>query len=184
MKYIYCIFFVFFKAMTPKPKQQNITNKSKERSPSIEKPKVEEKVKITKVFEFAGEEVKVEKEVSIDSAEARISLSSAENSEKTGNSGSPAGRGSGRGRGFKRAGLGGISSVLGQLGKKAKISTLEKSKLDWDNYKKQENLEEEISTHNKGKDGYLERQDFLQRADLRQFEIEKQLRNANRRSTR
>lgn len=170
--------------MTPKPKQQNVTNKSKERSPSIEKPKVEEKVKITKVFKFAGEEVKVEKEVSIDSAEARISLSSAENSEKTGNSGSPAGRGSGRGRGFKRAGLGGISSVLGQLGKKAKISTLEKSKLDWDNYKKQENLEEEISTHNKGKDGYLERQDFLQRADLRQFEIEKQLRNANRRSTR
>uniref|UniRef100_V9IH49 Craniofacial development protein 1 n=1 Tax=Apis cerana TaxID=7461 RepID=V9IH49_APICE len=32
-------------AMTPKPKQQNVTNKSKERSPSIEKPKVEEKSK-------------------------------------------------------------------------------------------------------------------------------------------
>lgn len=141
-------------------------------------------MKITKVFEFAGEEVKVEQEVSADSAEARLSLSSAENSEKTGNSASPAGRGSGRGKGFKRAGLGGISSVLGQLGKKAKISTLEKSKLDWDSYKKEENLEEEISTHNKGKDGYLERQDFLQRADLRQFEIEKQLRNANRRSAR
>ncbi|XP_012246324.1 craniofacial development protein 1 [Bombus impatiens] len=171
-------------ATVPKSKPQSATNKPKEKSPPIEKPKVEEKVKITKVFEFAGEEVKVEKEVSIDSAEARLSLSSAENSEKTGNPGPPAGRGSGRGKGFKRAGLGGISSVLGQLGKKAKISTLEKSKLDWDNYKKQENLEEEISTHNKGKDGYLERQDFLQRADLRQFEIEKQLRNANRRSTR
>ncbi|XP_033307983.1 craniofacial development protein 1 [Bombus bifarius] len=171
-------------ATVPKSKPQSATNKPKEKSPPIEKPKVEEKVKITKVFEFAGEEVKVEKEVSIDSAEARLSLSSAENSEKTGNPGPPAGRGSGRGKGFKRAGLGGISSVLGQLGKKTKISTLEKSKLDWDNYKKQENLEEEISTHNKGKDGYLERQDFLQRADLRQFEIEKQLRNANRRSTR
>lgn len=171
-------------ATVPKSKPQSASNKSKEKSPPIEKPKVEEKVKITKVFEFAGEEVKVEKEVSIDSAEARLSLSSAENSEKTGNPGPPAGRGSGRGKGFKRAGLGGISSVLGQLGKKTKISTLEKSKLDWDNYKKQENLEEEISTHNKGKDGYLERQDFLQRADLRQFEIEKQLRNANRRSTR
>ncbi|XP_017757098.1 PREDICTED: craniofacial development protein 1 [Eufriesea mexicana] len=171
-------------ATAPKPKPQNMTNKSKEKSPPIEKPKVEEKMKITKVFEFAGEEVKIEKEVSVDSAEARLSLSSAENSEKTGNSGPPAGKGSGRGRGFKRAGLGGISSVLGQLGKKAKISTLEKSKLDWDNYKKEENLEEEITTHNKGKDGYLERQDFLERADLRQFEIEKQLRNANRRSTR
>ncbi|XP_076658599.1 yeti [Halictus rubicundus] len=168
----------------PKPKSQNSTHKVKEKSPPLEKPKVEEKVKITKVFEFAGEEVKVEKEVSIDSAEARLSLSSAENSDKTGNSTTPAGKGSGRGKGFKRAGLGGISSVLGQIGKKAKISTLEKSKLDWDNYKKEENLEEEISTHNKGKGGYLERQDFLQRADLRQFEIEKQLRNANRRGAR
>ncbi|XP_076280069.1 yeti [Lasioglossum baleicum] len=168
----------------PKAKPQNSTNKTKEKSPPLEKPKVEEKVKITKVFEFAGEEVKVEKEVSIDSAEARLSLSSAENSDKTGNSATPAGKGSGREKGFKRAGLGGISSVLGQIGKKAKISTLEKSKLDWDNYKKEENLEEEISTHNKGKGGYLERQDFLQRADLRQFEIEKQLRNANRRGTR
>lgn len=171
-------------APAPQSKSQNSTSKSKEKSPPLERPKVEEKVKITKVFEFAGEEVKVEKEVPIDSAEARLSLTSAENSEKTGNSASPAGRGSGRGRGAKRTGLGGISSVLGQLGKKAKISTLEKSKLDWDNYKREENIEEEISTHNKGKDGYLERQDFLQRADLRQFEIEKQLRNTSRRSTR
>lgn len=172
-------------AIESKPKPQNTVSKTKEKSPlPIEKPKVEEKVKITKVFEFAGEEVKVEKEVSLDSTEARLSLSSADNSVKTGDSTASAGKGSGRGRGFKRAGLGGISSVLGHLGKKAKISTLEKSKLDWDNYKKQENIEEEISTHNKGKGGYLERQDFLQRADLRQFEIEKQLRSANRRSTR
>lgn len=171
-------------AVVPKPKSQNPTNGPKEKSPVIIKPKVEEKVKITKVFEFAGEEVKVETEVPVDSAEARLSLNSAENSVKTDASTSPAGRGRGRGRGIKRGGLGGISSVLGQIGKKAKISTLEKSKLDWDNYKKQENIEEEITTHNRGKDGYLERQDFLQRADLRQFEIEKQLRNTSRRSTR
>lgn len=173
-------------AVAPKPKTQSSTNGPKEKSSTLIKPKVEEKVKITKIFEFAGEEVKVEKEVSVDSAEARLSLTSAENSMKTDASTSPAGRGRGRGggRGIKRGGLGGISSVLGQIGKKAKISTLEKSKLDWDNYKKQENLEEEIITHNRGKDGYLERQDFLQRADLRQFEIEKQLRNSGRRSTR
>lgn len=127
--------------------------------------------------------MKVEKEVPVDSAEARLSLSVAENSTKPSESASAAGKGRGKG-GIRRAGLGGISSVLGQIGKKAKISTLEKSKLDWDNFKKQENIEEEINTHNKGKDGYLERQDFLQRADLRQFEIEKQLRNSSRRSTR
>ncbi|XP_014485377.1 PREDICTED: craniofacial development protein 1 [Dinoponera quadriceps] len=175
-------------AVVSKPKPQNTIHRSKERSPPIEKPKVQEKVKITKIFEFAGEEVKVEKEVAVDSAEARLSLSVAENSTKPSESDSPAdpkGPGRGRGRGnAKRVGLGGISSVLGQIGKKAKISTLEKSKLDWDNYKKQENIEEELNTHNKGKDGYLERQDFLQRADLRQFEIEKQLRNSSRRAAR
>lgn len=166
-----------------KPKPQNPSNRSNDRSPPVQKPKVQEKVKITKVFEFAGEEVKIEKEVAIDSAEARLSLSAAENSAKPSESTSPTSKARGRG-GVRRVGLGGISSVLGQIGKKAKISTLEKSKLDWDNFKKQENIEEEISTHNKGKDGYLERQDFLQRADLRQFEIEKQLRNSSRRSTR
>ncbi|KAI4479135.1 hypothetical protein M0804_011274 [Polistes exclamans] len=170
-------------AVASKPKPPIPTNGPKEKSSSLIKPKAEEKVKITKIFEFAGEEVKIEKEVSVDSAEARLSLPSAEYSTKTDACTSPAGRGRGRGV-IKRGGLGGISSVLGQIGKKAKISTLEKSKLDWDNYKKQENIEEEIVNHNRGKDGYLERQDFLQRADLRQFEIEKKLRNTSRRSTR
>ncbi|RLU16504.1 hypothetical protein DMN91_010572, partial [Ooceraea biroi] len=169
-----------------KEKPQNSINKSNERSPPTQKPKVQEKVKITKVFEFAGEEVKIEKEVAVDSAEARLSLSAAENSAKPSPesaSPTPVPRGRGRG-GARRVGLSGISSVLGQIGKKSKISTLEKSKLDWDNFKKQENIEEEINSHNRGKDGYLERQDFLQRADLRQFEIEKQLRNTSRRTTR
>ena len=143
---------------------------------------MEEKIKITKIFEFAGEEVKIEKEVAADSAEARLTLPDVQKSTHESESTTEATRGpSSRGRGAKRiAGLGGISSVLGQLGKKAKISTLEKSKLDWDNFKKEEKIDEEINTHNKGKDGYLERQDFLQRADVRQFEIEKQLRQTRR----
>lgn len=128
----------------------------------------ENKVTITKVFEFAGEEVKVTKEVSADSAEARLVQ--------------PVTGGPSRGGGTPR-GRGGLAAVLSQIGKKSKISTLEKSKLDWESYKHQEGLQEEIQTHNRGKDGYLEKQDFLQRTDLRQFEIEKQLR-ANRRSNR
>lgn len=123
-------------------------------------------MKIKQVFEFAGEEVTVEKEVSVAAGSTKRSPLTSENTS------------SARGR------IAGISSVLGQLGKKPKISTLEKSKLDWENFKKQQQLQEEISTHNKGKDGYLEKQDFLQRADLRQFEIEKQMRNNNRRSNR
>lgn len=74
----------------------------------------------------------------------------------------------------------GLSSVLGQIGKKAKLSTLEKTKLDWNSFKKSEGIDEQLTTHNKGKEGYLERQDFFQRTDLRQFEIEKQLRQTKR----
>ncbi|XP_044755240.1 craniofacial development protein 1 [Coccinella septempunctata] len=124
-----------------------------------------DKVKITEIFEFAGEEVKVEKEVPKDSAEARLlGTSSCSNNTKV----------------KKGGNLSGIGSVLSQIGKKKKISTLEKTKLDWDRFKKDENLEEELNNHNKGKDGYLERQDFLQRADLRRFEIEKEIRTVER----
>ncbi|KAK0167977.1 hypothetical protein PV327_001823 [Microctonus hyperodae] len=163
-----------------KPKSQKIPSKSQENLP-VARPKVVEKVKITKVFEFAGEEVKVEKEVFKDSAEGRLTLSSTDSEKSSNDTNNTAQKRAPRGR---VGGLGGISSVLGQIGKKTKISTLEKSKLDWDSFKKQENLDEEINTHNKGKDGYLERQDFLQRADLRQFEIEKELRTTVRRSNR
>lgn len=138
--------------------------------PATEKEnKVENKVTVTKIFDFAGEKVEVTKEVAADSPEARLS--------QPGIGGPSRGGATPRGRG------GGLSAVLSQIGKKSKISTLEKSKLDWERFKTDQGLQEEIQTHNRGKDGYLERQDFLQRTDLRQFEIEKQLR-ANRRSNR
>jgi hypothetical protein len=74
-----------------------------------------------------------------------------------------------------------ISNMLSNLKKKSKLTTLEKSKLDWNKFKEEHNLEEEISCFNRGKSGYLERQDFLQRTDLKQFEIEKELRNVGKR---
>ncbi|KAH8394043.1 craniofacial development protein 1 [Drosophila serrata] len=73
-----------------------------------------------------------------------------------------------------------VSAVLSQFTKKKKMSVLEKSKVDWKDFKTDEGINEELRTHNKGKDGYLERQDFLQRTDLRQFEIEKKLRQSSR----
>lgn len=75
---------------------------------------------------------------------------------------------------------GGLGSVLSQIGKKQKLSTLEKSKLDWNRFKKDENIEDELKSHNMGKNGYLDRQDFLQRTDLRQFEMEKDARAIRR----
>ncbi|XP_050292696.1 craniofacial development protein 1 [Anthonomus grandis grandis] len=153
-----------FKAKSSRPSESQTSKPKVENKPIVSSVsnKPTNKVKVTQVFEFAGEEVKVEKEVDSNSAEARLLSKDTK----------PIAR--------KSGGLGGIGNVLSQLGKKQKISTLEKTKLDWDRFKKEENLEEELQTHNKGKDGYLERQDFLERADLRRFEIEKEIRNVER----
>lgn len=125
---------------TTKDPNSNSANNKKDHEPLI-KPTFQkslEKVKIKQIFEFAGEEVEVEKEVPVNSAEARLLNHSDDHKSNK----------------VKRtAGLSGISNVLSQLTKKPKISTLEKTKLDWDNFKKEEKLEEELSTHNRGKDG-------------------------------
>lgn len=73
---------------------------------------------------------------------------------------------------------GGLSGLAGQLGssKKTKLSTLEKSKLDWDRFKNDEGIAEDLKSFNQGKQGFLERQAFLERADVKQFEIERTLR--------
>ncbi|KAF6203360.1 hypothetical protein GE061_003778 [Apolygus lucorum] len=139
----------------PKPEE-----KEKPKAPTP--PQLPAKVKITELFEFAGEKVEVEREVVASSVSSPIP---------------------GSGHAVKKASSG-ISGILGQLGKKGKLSTLEKSKLDWDKFKKQEGIDEEIGSFNKGKNGFLEKQDFLQRADLRQFEIEKEMRNKRRSSNR
>lgn len=129
----------------------------------------ETKTVVTEVFEFAGEKVSVEKEVSSNPV---VTENGSKRSSVAGMAGrGHVGRGAGRGGGSSA-----LTSFLGQLGKKGKLSTLEKSKLDWDQFKKKEGIDEDIQIHNKGKDGYLERQDFLQRTDLRRFEIEKSFR--------
>ena len=48
----------------------------------------------------------------------------------------------------------GMSGILGQIGgKKQKMSTLEKSKMDWDTFKSEEGITEELAIHNRGKEG-------------------------------
>lgn len=58
------------------------------------------------------------------------------------------------------------------------ISTIEKTSLDWDTYKKKEGIEDELKQH--VKDGYLEKQDFLTRVDHRKFALEKTERDKKR----
>ncbi|XP_027858487.1 craniofacial development protein 1 isoform X1 [Xiphophorus couchianus] len=152
----------------------------KETSLSTEaKPSGPAKVTITKVFDFAGEEVRVDKEVSADSREAKSYLKSQsahqEQDEETSSSHTQS---SLPGPSAKRpAGMSGILNRIG--GKKQKMSTLEKSKMDWDAFKSEEGITEELAIHNRGREGFVERKNFLERVDHRQFELEKAVRLSN-----
>ncbi|XP_065808377.1 craniofacial development protein 1 isoform X1 [Labrus bergylta] len=151
-------------------------------TPSRTETKEPAKVTITKVFDFAGEEVRVNKEVSADSKEAKIYLKSQsskqeENIEEEKQSSSPS-RSPPPGPSVKRPA--GMSSLLSRFGgKKQKMSTLEKSKMDWDAFKSEEGITEELAIHNRGREGYVERKNFLERVDHRQFELEKAVRLNN-----
>ena len=94
----------------------------------------------------------------------------------------------------------GLDKVLGALVEPKKVSTIEKSSLDWDKFKEKEGIEEELTQYTK--DGYdfysclvegntdesacawvyryIEKQQFLQRLDLKRFEIEKAERDKQR----
>ncbi|XP_072551092.1 craniofacial development protein 1 isoform X2 [Salminus brasiliensis] len=146
-----------------------------------QKPKEPSRVTITKVFDFAGEEVLVTKEVDADSREAKTFLKMEEKvEEKQEQLTSPSQSSSSLTPGTSAKRPAGMGSILNRIGsKKQKMSTLEKSKLDWDRFKTEEGITDELAIHNRGKEGYVERKNFLERVDQRQFELEKNVRLSN-----
>lgn len=106
----------------------------KEQKSSAPKPQQEEEV--SNVFDFAGEEVVVPKSSTNTSSESPTAAAVASTA------------------GIKRTGTtGGLSSVLNQISKKNKLSILQKTKIDWDGFKTNEGINEDIATHNRGRDG-------------------------------
>ncbi|XP_044126255.1 craniofacial development protein 1 isoform X2 [Bufo gargarizans] len=155
-------------------KKKDVTQSSKEDS---ERENNSKKLTITKVFDFAGEEVRVTKEVDCSSREAKEFIKQQEKGQ-LGQSPPPSRTVTAASSGVKRPA--GIGSILGTLGsKKQKMSTLEKSKLDWESFKDQEGIVDELARHNRGKDGYIDRKAFLERVDYRQFELEREIRLKN-----
>ncbi|XP_061769107.1 craniofacial development protein 1 [Nerophis ophidion] len=138
------------------------------------------KVTITKIFDFAGEEIRLNEEVLADSKEAKMHLKRQVTEEERTDEDIPASPTQSGGPGPSTKRPAGISSVLNRFGgKKQKLSTLEKSKMDWDAFKSEEGITEELAIHNRGRDGYVERKNFLERVDHRQFEMEKAVRLKN-----
>jgi hypothetical protein len=123
------------KTSVPTTKSGNIPNEVKSIL-SVQAPNAP-----SNIFEFAGEEISVAQE------QPNILQTSSQNSTSNPPSADKA-------TGIKRPSSGGLSSVLNQISKKNKLSVLQKTKLDWDGFKSTEGINEELQTHNRGKDGY------------------------------
>ncbi|ULU12433.1 hypothetical protein L3Y34_015607 [Caenorhabditis briggsae] len=82
--------------------------------------------------------------------------------------------------GKKRVGL---LDAAKALSKRSKMSVLERSDQDWKAFTAQNNLKEDLESHNRGKGGYLNKMEFLDRADNRQFEKERAFRASARKDT-
>lgn len=116
-------------------------------------------ITITEKYDFAGETITLTKEVSVDAIKP----------------------GKGRG-GAPNVPASGLGNILADMKGKKKMSALQKSALDWQGVReKDEEVKAELDKNKK--DGYLEKQAFLSRADWRQFENERDERSKGRRTS-
>ncbi|XP_021762149.1 craniofacial development protein 1-like isoform X2 [Chenopodium quinoa] len=113
------------------------------------------KVEVTEFLDFAGEEIEVKKMVDPSSKEAaeRAKVEAGPSSA--------------------------VDSVLEQIKKKPKLSLLDKTKKDWGEFKgENKDYEEELDAYKKSSNQYLDKVSFLNRADYREFERERDVRLA------
>ncbi|CAL8467354.1 g6891 [Coccomyxa elongata] len=109
------------------------------------------KVEVTETRRFAGKDIEMTKTVSVAVAEA----------EK------------------QKRSKAGIDAVLASLQAAKKVNILDKSRSDWSTFKTSNTkVEEELEVYKKSSDKYLDKVDFLKRAELRQYEKERDARLA------
>ncbi|CAH8580579.1 unnamed protein product [Schistosoma mattheei] len=144
---------------------KNVLLKGTRKNPSAEK------VNVVKKYQFAGEEVEVIEAVSNSNRTKGLGVSHNKTSTET-NPLKP--KAPSLGLGLTNA-LQNLKSTINSL---PKLSTLEKSRLDWKQYVQKESLEDDLKAHNKGKEGYLERQAFFNRASEREYQYERQLKKS------
>lgn len=140
-------------------KKENGINKNKnKKSNSILKElamgaakNIKKKEEVIEIRKFAGREIQVKKTIGAGESELYQSKSNKPQSS--------------------------LEKVLADIKGPSGVSTVAKSSIDWDNYKEEEGLNDEL--RGVSKDGQLGKKDFLQRCDVRNFEIEKEQRLRN-----
>lgn len=110
------------------------------------------KVAVTETRKFAGKEIEVTVHVDKDSkAAAKLAEKAA-----------------------KKQVMSGLDKFLAELETKKKVNIIDKSKMDWDALKaSDQKMEEELEMHKKSSNRYLDKVDFLKKAELREYEIER-----------
>jgi hypothetical protein len=112
-------------------------------------------VTINETRRFAGQSITMERQVNADSKEAAKAMESAK----------------------KKAGL---DAVLESLAQAKKVTVLDKSQSDWKKFKKTDDaLEAELEAHKRSGATYLERQEFLGKVELAEYERERDQRLAS-----
>jgi len=141
-------------------------------APSLQAQEAEPTVLIKRTYDFAGQTMTEEKRVFASSAEAKLYLAelerqkeAASNTSSTSTNGPSSTKPPLR-RPKKRASMFGNNFNSEAQGTK-KLTTLEKSKLDWAQHVDQHGISEELDEHSKAKDTYLGRMDFLGRMEAK-----------------
>lgn len=81
----------------------------------------------------------------------------------------------------KPAASAGLDNVLAQLEGPKKMSTVQKTSNDWEQFKESDKqLQDDLEKKAQGKDAFLVKQDFLNRVDERKFELEREKRDRER----
>jgi hypothetical protein len=147
------------KPATPSPAASTVANADSTSTQEQEAEPEQKSITVTEKYEFAGETITITKEVSMDTLKP--------------------GKGRGPSTNIPASGLG---NILADMKGKKKMSALQKSALDWQGVRNQdEEMTAELDKNKK--DGYLEKQAFLTRADWRQFENERDERTKGRRTS-
>lgn len=116
-------------------------------------------VTVTEQRRFAGKTVTLQRDVAATSKEAAKAAADAEAAAT------------------KKAGL---DAVLESLSQAKKVTVLDKSRLDWKDYKKTDDqVQEELEVHKRSGATYLGKKEFLGRAEVKEYERERDQRLAS-----
>jgi hypothetical protein len=118
-------------------------------------------VTVTETRRFAGQNISVTREVAADSKEAK-KLGEPSQQDAAAK---------------KQAGL---DAVLASMAAAKKVTVLDKSQADWRQFKKtDDNVDQELEVHKRSGAAYLDRQAFLKKVELAEYEKERDQRLAS-----